>query len=149
MTRRSGFTLVEVLIVMLILCLLALQMLPSFHSFVVRTRRSEGQAALLQLMQQQERYYTQHNRYIAFSSASDGEDEKLFQWWSGSKAPSSSYEIEGKACEGETIEQCVQLVASPGTDKVDPRFRDEECQQLKLSSTGVRLATGPGERCWP
>ena len=75
--------------------------------------------------------------------------DELFQWWSGSKAPSSSYEIEGKACEGETIEQCVQLVASPGTDKVDARFRDEECQQLKLSSTGVRLATGPGERCWP
>ncbi|MBJ7308822.1 type IV pilin protein [Rugamonas sp. CCM 8940] len=149
MTERSGFTLVEMLVVLVILCVLAAQAVPSLHSFVVRTRRTEAQAVMLLLMQQQERFYSQHNRYSAFSSGSTDPEEKQFQWWSGVRAASSAYEIEGKACDGETIEQCVRLIAMPGTGQVDPQYKDEECGQLSLTSSGLRLATGASLRCWP
>lgn len=149
MTERRGFTLIEMLVVLVILCALAAQAAPSLHRFVVRTKRTEAQAALLQLMQQQERFYSQHNRYIAFSSGASDAQAKLFQWWSGASAARSAYEIEGKACDGELIEQCVQLVAMPGTAKVDQVFQDEDCGQLILTSNGQRLATGVAPRCWP
>lgn len=144
-----AFSMIELLIVLVILSVLAAQVLPSFRQHVIRSRRAEAQAALLQLMQQEERYYTQANTYIAFSSAATDPEARHFKWWSSNGASTSAYEIEGKACDGELITECVQLIATPGTALVDASFRDEDCRQLKLSSSGLRLATGPATRCWP
>lgn len=147
--RADGSSMIELLIMLTLLGLLAAQVYPSFRAHVVRVRRGEAQAALQQLMQQQERYYTQNNRYLAFSSSSTDPEEKMFRWWTGNSAPVSAYEIEGKACEGETIASCVRLVATPGTDQVDRHFKDEDCAQLTLTSAGQRLASGSAPRCWP
>ena len=103
---------------------------------------------LLKLMLQQERYFTQHGSYIAFSSGSTGYEERQFQWWSGSRAPDSGYEIEGKACDDEPIEQCVQLIATAGTAVVDADYRDDECREMKLTSIGERLSIGTLASCW-
>ncbi|MBV6324677.1 type IV pilin protein [Duganella violaceipulchra] len=147
--RRQGFSMIELLIVLVILAVLAAQVVPGFQQHVIRARRSEAQAALLQLMQQEERFFTQANTYIAFSSTITEPEARQFKWWSSNGAPTSAYEIEGKACDGELISQCVQLIATPGTALVDASFRDDDCRQLKLTSSGLRLATGPSVHCWP
>jgi type IV pilus assembly protein PilE len=147
--RTGGFTMIELLIALVIIALLASQAWPAFQQHVIRVRRHEAQSALLRLMQQEERYFTQANTYIEFSSSSTGAQERQFRWWSGSDKSTSGYEIEGKACEGELISQCVRLIATPGTANVDQTFHDAECAQLTLVSTGLRLASGPGLRCWP
>ena len=100
------------------------------------------------LMLQQERFFTQHGTYLAFGAATNGVEERRFQWWSGATPTTSGYEIEGKACDGETVQACIQLVAKPGTALVDARYRDADCGQLALTSTGLRLATGPQLHCW-
>jgi type IV pilus assembly protein PilE len=148
MRRSQGWSMLEVLIVLAIGMVLAAFSYPSYSQFVIRSKRVEGQAALLQLMQQQERYFSANNRYIAFSSASSDPTERQFKWWSGESAAGSAYEIEAKACEDESIESCVQLVANPGTARVDAHYKDDECGKLILTSTGLRLATGPGTSCW-
>ncbi|KQW93964.1 pilus assembly protein PilE [Massilia sp. Root418] len=150
MTLRHshGWTMLEVLIVLVIAMVLAALSYPSYSQFVIRSKRVEGQAALQLLMQQQERYFSANNRYIAFSSASAGEAERRFKWWSGASAARSAYEIEAQACDGESIESCVQLIATPGTARVDRHYEDDECGRLILTSTGLRLATGRGARCW-
>ena len=145
----GGFTLMEMLIALIIVALLASQAYPVFQQYVTRVRRQQAQSALLRLMQQEERYFTQANTYLAFSSSSTGEQERLFQWWSGTTQASSGYEIEGEACEGELISACVRLVATPGGADVDRTFHDPDCGQLTLTSTGLRLASGPATRCWP
>lgn len=149
MARSRGFSLIEVLVTLLIVALLAAAAIPSFQQHVIRSKRVEAQAALLMLMQQQERYFTQNNRFLEFSAGSAGVEERRFQWWSGISAASSAYELEGRACAGERIEDCVQLTATPGTAQVDAQFKDTECEQLILTSTGQRQATGAGARCWP
>lgn len=149
MVRAGGFTLIELLIALVIIALLASQAWPAFQQHVIRVRRHEAQSALLRLMQQEERYFTQANTYIAFSSSSTDAEARQFRWWSGSDKTTSGYEIEGKACEGELISQCVRLIATPGTVNVDQTFHDDECAQLTLASTGLRLASGSGLRCWP
>jgi type IV pilus assembly protein PilE len=148
MARRGGVSLIELLVVLAIVGILASAVLPSYQQYLVRTRRGEAQAALLRLMLQQERYFSQTNSYLAFSSSSNGVQERRFQWWSGNSAASSAYEVEGKACDGELISQCVQLVATPGTARVDRQFRDADCQLLTLTSAGQRLASGPAPDCW-
>jgi type IV pilus assembly protein PilE len=145
----EGFTLVELLVALVIMGVLAAQAMPAWQQHVIRTKRGEAQSALLKLMMQQERFHTQNNRYIAFSSGATDAEARHFHWWSGASPPVSAYEIEGKACDGELIEQCVQLVATPGTGLVDGVFRDEDCRKLTLTSTGLRLASGPATGCWP
>ena len=146
--RGAGFSLMELLVALVIMAVLAAQAMPAYQQHVIRTKRGEGRAALLQLMLQQERYHTQTNTYIAFSSGATEPEARHFNWWSGASPTVSAYEIEGKACDGEQISQCVQLIATPGTEQVDRNFRDPDCQRLTLTSTGLRLASGPSTGCW-
>ncbi|WP_332862382.1 type IV pilin protein [Janthinobacterium svalbardensis] len=146
--NAPGFSLIELLSALAIMSLLLALAVPAYHGHVVRARRIQGQATLLRLMQQQERYYSQNNHYLAFSSASPASQAQQFPWWSGDGPAASAYEIEALACPGLAIGQCVLLRATPGTSKVDAQFQDADCGVLSLSSTGQRGSSGPASRCW-
>jgi type IV pilus assembly protein PilE len=152
--RHAGFSLVEVLVVMAVVLILSMLAYPTYTAQVTKARRSEGQVALLESMQHQERYYAQYNTYLPFSAAgeerpqTDG-GEKGFRWWSGATASASAYELSARACDDQPATRCIELHAQPGTDRVDGRFRDPECGTLILASSGAHRATGAGKRCWP
>lgn len=147
-SRQRGFTLPEVLVAVCICGIAGAAAYPNLQEYVARARRTEAQAALQRLMQQQERYYTLHNRYVAFSADGADEEARAFRWWSGSSPARSAYEISGRPCDDQPLDECVQLVATPGTDRVDASFRDATCGQLILMSTGERRASGADPRCW-
>ncbi|MBI1891125.1 MAG: type IV pilin protein [Burkholderiales bacterium] len=147
-TQWRGFTLIEVMVAMIIIAILAALTYPSYRHAVIKSRRAEAKAALLQLMQQQERYFSQSNSYIVFSAAATQGDAKRFKWFSGNTVEGSAYEIDGIACEGETIQNCVKLRAKPGTARVNVAFADPECGELNLTSTGVKSAEGNLPQCW-
>ena len=147
-TKNAGFTLVEMLAAAAIAILLATAALPVFQQAVIASKRAEAQSLMEELMQQQERHFTQFNTYIAFSSAATEPEARQFRWWSGRSPPRSAYELEGKACDGDDIRNCIQLIAKPGTTLVDSHFQDRQCEQLTLTSTGLRSATGPASNCW-
>jgi type IV pilus assembly protein PilE len=148
MNVKRGFTLIEMLVVLVILAILAGVAYPSYAKHIVRTRRTEGQIALIEAMQQQERYYQQHNTYFAFSSDGGEAEAQGFRWWSGSSAAVSVYELDAHACANQDLAECVEVRARPGTAKVDSRFHDPECGALTLDSVGVHASEGTG-RCWP
>lgn len=145
---KSGFTLIEMMVVLVILAILASVAYPNYAKHVVRTRRTEGQIALIEAMQQQERYRQQYNTYAAFT-AGDGDAQAAgFRWWSGASAAVSVYELDAHACPGQALADCVEVRATPGTARVDRRFQDPECGALTLDSLGTHGAEGTG-RCWP
>jgi type IV pilus assembly protein PilE len=114
--------------------------------------RVEGQVALIEAMQQQERFRSQHNAYAAFSSTDTDGDAQGFKWWSGHDAPTSAYELDAHACPDRTLDECVEVRARPGTARVDARFKDADCGALTLDSTGrqgAQAASGSNLRCWP
>lgn len=139
-----GFSMIELLVVLVILAILAAIEYPSYKESVRKARRAEGRAALLALMQQQERYYSQNSTYVAFSSTA----ENGFKWFSAESAASSSYEISAAPCKDDTIQNCVELTAEPGTPKVNASYKDEICWNLSLTSTGIRKASGAAAHCW-
>ncbi len=149
MKRIAGFTLLELMLVLALCAILAALAYPGWQGAVVRSQRVQAQAALLQLMQQQERYYTQNNTYLAFSAASDDAEARQFKWWSGASPAQSAYEIAARPCAGATLGECVQLDAVPGGAHVDGRFADADCQTLSLTSAGSKSASGAAPRCWP
>lgn len=146
MSSTRGFTLIELMLVLLILTLLASLAWPGYAGYLTKTRRMEGKAALITALQQQEQHHAMHHTYVAFSQAApvDG-----LRWWSGSAAASSAYELDATACPDRELRDCVQLRAVPGTARVDARFADAECGTLTLRSTGEQGASGPAARCWP
>jgi len=149
MKRLRAFTLVELLVVMLVIVILISLVYPSYTGQMRKVRRMEGKVALLETMQHQERYYSEHNTYLPFSAAADTQEAQRFRWWSGDSAPKSAYELSAQACPDEPLGRCIELHAVPGTPRVDASFRDAECETLILTSTGAVRATGSGTRCWP
>ena len=150
MTRhRSGFTLIEVLAVLAILGILTAMAYPSYARQIVKARRIEAQLALLDVMQRQEQYRALHHAYVPFSIDAPEPDTRQFRAWLGNSAAASAYEIDGDACPGRAIAQCILLRARPGTANVNRLFADPECGTLTLDSTGAQGASGPSPRCWP
>jgi len=146
MKGRGGFSLVELMVVLVVLGVLATLAYPSYAGYITKTRRIEAQFALMDALQLEQAYYSQHNSYAAFSAAAP---EPGFKWWVGGAPSASAYELDAHACPGRAIGECVELSATPGTARVDARFRDPECATLTFTSTGERGASGTSERCWP
>lgn len=63
MRNSKGFTLIEVVIVVVIVGILASIALPSYREYVLRGNRAEGQALLTTAAARQERYRVQNNVY--------------------------------------------------------------------------------------
>ena len=59
----SGFTLIELVMVIAIIGILVAVAVPSYKSSTAKARRSDGQTALMDAMVREERYFTEHNTY--------------------------------------------------------------------------------------
>lgn len=64
---RAGFTLIELMIVVIILGVLAAVAIPSFRSYVYRSRASEASDFLAEIRQRQESYRSEFGQYAAVS----------------------------------------------------------------------------------
>ncbi len=146
MERYKGFTLIELLVALIIMSLLAGIALYSYQHALMKSRRVEGRVALMTLMQEQERHYSLHTTYFAFSADLPEVKANGRKWFSGKTAQASFYELSAQACDDSGVRQCVQLIARPGTDKVNTSYRDPLCGTLRLDSRGHMHADADG--CW-
>jgi type IV pilus assembly protein PilE len=140
-TLSHGFTLVELMVTVAIVGILAAVAYPLYTAFVAKGNRAEGRAAVMKMLQDQERFFTQRNTYIELTTA-EGAQLKNF---SGDSRATSKYFISTAACTGSTISQCVLVTAVP-------QFRggDPEVGSLTGTSAGARGCTGSKPQlCWP
>lgn len=148
---RSGFTLIEVMVVVAIIAILASIAYPSYTEQVRKTRRAEAKAALLQTMQAQEKHYTRFNTYKAFTTATDLTGT-AFRAYASDSAASSYYSVTAQECGTEVIEAinaCVRLLATPGDASGGRSFSDPKCGVLSLTSGGEKSASVSNDgRCW-
>ena len=105
-------------------------------------KRAEGRTALIDFMQQQERYLTQTGSYL---EVTPGQTGVAFKTFSGDNAASPAYKIGAEACPGSpapSLRECVRVFAVP-------QFTDADVGTLQIMSTGPRDCTGDKPQlCW-
>ena len=67
MMKVCGFTLIEMLIVLVIMAIITSFAWPAYHQQVLKTRRSTGVGALVELAARLEHYYIDHSTYTGAS----------------------------------------------------------------------------------
>ena len=72
--RAKGFTLIELMVTVAIIGILAAIAIPSYTANVAKSRRVDGQAALISLSQAMERYYTENYTYKDADTGSEDGD---------------------------------------------------------------------------
>jgi len=67
--KSKGFNLIELMVVLIILGIIVSIALPAYTDQMIASRRSDGQAALLNMSALMEHYYTENNTYVGATAA--------------------------------------------------------------------------------
>ena len=142
-TRSGGFTLIELMVVMVVVGTLAAVALPSYTQHVVRTNRTAAAACLAEFANYMERYYTTNMRYDK-----DRNDDEIELPALGCQSKTSRRYTYGFAASQPTA-STYEILATPKGGQLQ---RDTKCGTLSLNQTGQRAASGSvsatPELCW-
>lgn len=136
--RNSGFTLIEVMVVVAIIGILSAVAFPSYTEYIRRGNRAEATAALLEAQQFMERYYAANNRY---STTVNGNPTLPARLQTLPSSGGTRYTL-GVAATVNTY----TLTATPSGS-----MAADKCGALTITNTGVkgRSSTGPTvAECW-
>lgn len=139
--NARGFTLIELMIVVVIVGVLSAIAIPSYQQYVVRANRSVAKADLMELRQWMERNYTLANRYDKLPSGTT-----LTIPTSMTRSPRGTgvkkYDIAFSA--GPT-ESTYTIKATPTTAQVDAK-----CDWIAVTGASVFTIGGTGtlSECW-
>jgi len=141
MKPTRAFTLIELMIVLVVVAILASIAYPTYRAQVMRARRSDAKASLLDLAARMERYYSENNTYATATIASgNGVTDVL----SNAASPEGWYNLAITAQNATTF----TVSATPQNAQASD---DTQCATFTYTSTGVKGINGGSgtvEQCW-
>lgn len=138
MARVRGFTLLELMIVVVVIAILAAIAIPTYGRYVIRAHRPDGQELLLRIANAQERYYATGNQYGSLATigyADPAISEKGYY----------SVTVAVAADPAGNSSQAFTATAAPVGDQVK-----DDCKNLTITNTGVKASSGTTTNgsCW-
>jgi type IV pilus assembly protein PilE len=140
--RPRGFTLVELIIVLLVAAILAAVAIPLYLNQVRESRRTDARSALLDLAGREERYFATQNAYTNDST-------QLGYTTAGNTWPqtvgSGYYQLAQPALAAGPP-PTYSITATP----LGAQVKDTACASLTVNSAGQQTSTGTGSAatCW-
>ncbi len=141
-TRQSGFTLIEVMIVVAIVGILASIAYPSYMKYVRNANRADAQALMLENAQYMERRFTTCGSYAAVGGAAAPCN-------AAADLPKDQSPENGTARYSVTL---TEATATAFTIQAAPAgtYADALCGTMTITQTGAKTETGAGSLgdCW-
>lgn len=134
--KKNGYTLMELLVTVAVIGVLASITIPTYKSYSVKTRRSEGRAFAMEIMQRQEKYYTENNTYTI----------NLSQLGYSSSTPTSErsyYKVTATAASDGIANNVILTSVPQGT-----QASDTECGSFIINSNGSKSTSTSSTTCW-
>ena len=131
----SGFSLIELMIVIAIIGLLTAVAIPSYKSYMLQTRRSDAIIFLQEAAGEQYRFFSENNRYatdmteLGYSAGATAESKEGYYTVSIANPSATSY------------------VMSAAPKAGGAQVSDTDCPLITVSDTGVKGPAG-SEFCW-
>ena len=143
-TRVNGFTLIEVLVVLVIIGVLTAIAIPSYRQYVVSAARRQAETTMLNLSQMEERYYTNNYAYYAVSAPPPAPDPNGWSNFSGDGMGGRKYDIVVDVPNPNSTNPVSFFIkASPSNG-----FADSQCGALTLDNMGLKGSQGNVTTCW-
>lgn len=127
--RLSGFTLIELMIVVVVVAILAAIALPAYQDMIRKSRRADALSQLLNVQLQQEKWRANNPRYAA-TAASVGMANTTYYTFSLSNIGPNTYTITATA-------------RSTGNQNQDSQF-NTSCASLSINQNNLKT---PAD-CW-
>lgn len=134
LARAAGFTLVELMVVVLVISILAAVAYPGYRNQVVKTHRSAAKACLMQYSQLVERYYTTNLTYVDADDLEPG-------------CADEADVVNNYVFTADTLTATTYRVVATPTEAF--AARDTQCGALRINQAGQRtVSSGTPEDCW-
>lgn len=129
MNKKTGFTLVELMIVIAILGIIAVYAFVNTSDHAIKSYRTEAKSMMMKIAHQEERYFTENNAYGTLTAIGN---------------PSASIKTDSG---NHTISLTLTDNNMAFTITATPARTDSECGDLTLTNTDVRSSSTGGD-CW-
>lgn len=135
----QGFTLIEMMVVVVLIAILAAIAIPNYQQYLLRTHRTDGISLLHEAAARQERHYAQNNRYVIA-------DADMADLGMRNDGASNSGYYQLRLAEGDEDDAGYVLTAIAQNGQT----ADTDCLDLSLNAAGERSVTGTAapDQCW-
>jgi len=147
-STHAGFSLIELMVVVVITAILASIAVPAYNSSIRKSRRTEAKTAIMDLAAREERYFATQNQYSSSPAAlAYGTDTLPI-------SVGTYYSIS-------SIGASIPTATTPGTYQLkvvpsagSPQLQDTACQAFLVDQTGKQSSLDSGGNdssttCWP
>jgi len=134
MNKATGFSLIELMIVVIIVGILMAISVPAYQGYVLRSHRTDAHSSLLDIAARQERFVAQRNTYTTVIAADTGLN------MGSANSPEGYYTLEVKPGACVDIASCYLIEASAAGTQAN----DTGCTLISYNSAGTK---SPAD-CW-
>lgn len=142
---QRGFSLIELMIVVAIIAIISAFAYPSYDRYVIKTKRSVAQNALLQVADRQQQFFMDNKRFAADITNLGFPANPYVVDDNGTSTVASDADAVYSLSLSNVTATTWTATAAPLNSQLS---RDTYCGSLTITQTGAKSKSGASDECW-